>query len=231
MPAAWSFRIGEQFAFPTRAGAAQVLYQIAAHGVLDRVRTYLLVTVEQAPVAMRIENEERLLAIRDRDPNGRLTASGGVAGQAMGADADDPRSNNTMRTFVFLAEPTSPQTADVAPASGQMLGIAAGIDQSHAFLQLVRANQSLLATDLDEVVCLELVGEEPRYLYLHDLRPADGDTEAHAMFKKHLLTGEPLGVDEVAAVVSEGYAQKSDFEDRGGSCHWFAPAFPDDGEG
>lgn len=113
----------------------------------------------------------------------------------------------------------------------QALGIASGSHQGHAFLMMVRAQPSLLDTRFDEVACLELVCAERRYLYLHDLRPADDDSEAQAMLKRHLLSGEPLDREDVAAVVGEGIAQATDFENRGGGCYWYAPAFPNDMEG
>lgn len=228
-PSAWAFRTGEQFTLPTRDGR-KITYLVAAHGVLDGVRTYLLVTLGRVPVAMRIEREERLLAMRDRQGQGRWTASGDQRGPTADADINDARGDGRMRAFVLLAECT-PSPADGAPAREQVLGFASGIDQSHAFLQLVRADQNLLATHFDEVICLELVSDERRYLYLHDVRPADDDSEAQAMFKRHLLSGEPLSAEEVQAVVREGLAQATDFDQRGGGCHWYAPAFPDDMEG
>ncbi len=138
-----------------------------------------------------------------------------------------------MRTFVFISEegltlqPEAVLAQQSLLGNPQVLGIASGTEQSHAFLQLVRFQPSLLDTPFDETICLELVSDERRYLYLHDLRPVDDDTETQAMFKRHLL-GEPLSAEEVAAVVSEGLAVATDFEQRGGGCHWYAPAFPDD---
>lgn len=236
-PSAWAFPTGEQFLFPARDGR-RIPYQIAAHGVLDGIRTYLLVTVGHVPVAMRIESEERLLAMRDgQATEGLPPTSGGIGAGAEGTGNTDREGDCRMRTFIFLSDegltlqPQAVLARQNLLGNPQVLGIASGVDQGHAFLELVRARPDLIETRFDETICLELVSDERRYLYLHDLRPADDDTETQAMFKRHLLSGEPLDVEDVAAAVREGLAEATDFEQRGGRCHWYAPAFPDDMEG
>jgi hypothetical protein len=236
-PPAWAFRSGDRFVFPSRDGES-ITYQIVAHGVLDGVQTYLLVTVGHTPVAMRIEREERLLAMRDREAAESLPpTSGGTGAGAEGTENTDREGGCRMRTFIFLSEEglTLQPEAVLAPqnllGNPLVLGIASGVDQGHALLQLVRSQPSLLDTRFDEVVCLELVSAERRYLYLHDLRPADDDTETQAMFRRHLLTSEPLSAEDIRAVVGEGIAQATDFQNRGGSCYWYEPGFPDDMEG
>lgn len=236
-PLTWAFRTGEQFVFPTRDGR-KITYQVAAHGVLDGTRTYLLVTVGHVPVAMRIESEERLLAMRDRQAAEGLPPTSGSNGAGTGGSENRTRAGDLqMRTFIFISQegltlqPEAVLARQNLLGNAQVLGIASGVDKGHALLQLVRSQPSLLDTRFDEVVCLELVSAERRYLYLHDLRPADDDTETQAVFRRHLLTAEPLSAEDVRAVVGEGIAQATDFQNRGGSCYWYEPGFPDDMDG
>jgi hypothetical protein len=113
-----------------------------------------------------------------------------------------------------------------AVIDGLILGTVEGVTPSHAFLILVRGNRALLDAAHDEVLCTQMASAEMETFHLHDLRPSADDTEAKAIFKAHLLDGEPLSEDEVEMLLAEGIGSPEDWEQRGGECYWFGPAFP-----
>lgn len=103
-PSGWAFRSGDRFVFPSRDGGS-LTYQIVAHGVLDGVQTYLLVTVRHTPVAMRIEREERLLAMRDEQAAERLPPTSDSSGASTDGSENTTRVGDLqVRTFIFLSE-------------------------------------------------------------------------------------------------------------------------------
>jgi len=114
-----------------------------------------------------------------------------------------------------------------AVIDGLILGTVEGVTPSHAFLVLVRGNRALLDAAHDEVLCVEMGPCEPKVFHLHTLRQSEGDTEAQAIFKSHLLDGEPLSEDEVEMLLAEGIGSPEDYEHRGGGCFWYEPAFPE----
>ena len=55
----------------------------------------------------------------------------------------------------------------------------------------------------------------------------DPKAEAERLWRSHVDAGEPLDVDELGLVLSQGLAKAEDWEDRGGGLYWHAPTWPD----
>jgi hypothetical protein len=51
--------------------------------------------------------------------------------------------------------------------------------------------------------------------------------DAVALWRNHVLTGEPLDEEEVGAVVAAGITDQASWENRGGGLYWNADIHPD----
>jgi hypothetical protein len=76
-----------------------------------------------------------------------------------------------MRNFIFLTQEGLTKTpSDTDIENLQVLGTANGENENQAFENLIKENDFLLYSDYDEVMCLELRGEEVNYFSLKDLQ-------------------------------------------------------------